>query len=220
VTPEEYRQGRRRLRELLPWARAEAKKPGAEIRGKSALYDTTAAYVTEDNLEALLIYPAPLGGWHCDVMFKDVPPAVPNCMGSPVATPFRTRAEAEDHGKWLLVSLLTIAQQPKGNGNPVFLLYGAVLRLLPEAIAAAARAEPDSVDRGYGSKEHAVNRIKETLAEVCPEGFTVDAFNKTMAREKKARLLAVLHIAALSGLFAYPPRLDQPPAAEASETRH
>lgn len=212
MTPD-IRAGRRRLRELLPWARAEAAKGTGRFELKSTLAKATAAYVTEDNLDALIIYPAPLGGWHADMLFKKVPPGVPNTMGTPVEKPCRTRAEAEEAAKAILVMMLTMAQQAQPPAPPVFMLHDFDVRLLPEAIEAAAQAFPDE-PHAYESKEHAIERIEAVLAALFPEGFSGERFD-ALDLPNKARFLSVLHIAAVTGVFVYPPRRDKSP-----ETHH
>lgn len=221
----DFARGRRLLRELLPWARAEARKETGSVELKSALGRETAAYVREDNLDALLIYPAPLGGWHADVVFKRVPPGIPNSMGSPVERPLRTRREAEDVGKLLLVNMLRMARMEKSSGSPVFLLQGAAFTLPLEMYEAALGAFPEGAggsNGGYHSKEHAIRRIEETLAELCPGGFSVKAFNEEWDQGRKAELMSVLFIATLTGVYAYPPRRDATPSGhrEESAARH
>lgn len=219
--------GRRLLRELLPWARAEARKGDIIYEAQSALGNTAAAHVTLANLDALMIYPAPLGGWHADVLLKDAPPGAPNTMGTPVGQPCRTKPEAEEIGKRLLVMLCRLAAQNEANKTlppaPVFMLHGHTFRLLPElyqialALAPAGAGGPNG---GYESKERAIERIEETLAEFCPDGFDGKAFNSWDGM-KKAELLTVLHIAALTGVYVYPPRRDATPSGHrASDVRH
>ncbi|MGI4851991.1 MAG: hypothetical protein ACRYGR_08630, partial [Janthinobacterium lividum] len=70
--------GRRRLRQLLPWARAEARKTPFDGVQHSPLGRAQIQYARTANLDALIIYAAPLGGWHADVVFKSVPPGTPN----------------------------------------------------------------------------------------------------------------------------------------------
>lgn len=219
MTPEEYRQGRRRLRDLLPAAKAAVANDEGEVRATSAIATAMRGNVTEANFDAVVVVPAPLGGWHCDLMFKDVPPGVPNAIGSPVETPFRTRAEAEAHAKILLVTMLKLLQLPKGDPTPVFQLYGCAFKMLPEAVESVRRVLGDD-ELAYGSREVAIERIRDILTELCPTGFNVDDFNKRWPPIARAKLLTVLHMSVLSGVFRYPPRMDKPPAAEASETRH
>lgn len=227
-TREDYIRGKRLLRELLPWARAEARKGDTQFSAESKLGTVTASYVTEANLDALVIYPAPLGGWHADVVFKHTPPGVPNTMGSPVEHPLRTRREAEEMGKRLLVMLCTMAARNAAAkvapADPVFLLHGLAFTLMPKLYELALAAMPEGAggsEGGYETKERAIERIEEVLGNICPDGFDGDVFN-SLDRGQKAEILTVLHIAALTGVFAYPPRRDATPSGHRaqSEARH
>jgi hypothetical protein len=207
----DFARGQRLLRELLPWARAEASKDDSKAEIESALGKAAVTYLTEENLDALIIYPAPKGGWHADIVLKTVPPGIPNVFGTPVAHPCRTRAEAEDTGKRLLVSLLILAGRNAGAkpAPPVFMLDGWTFKLLPELYDVALAAFPDRVN-GYGTKLQAAGRVEAALDQLCPEGFDGDTYN-TWPREKQAQLLTVIHIAVLSGLYAWPMRQDAAP---------
>lgn len=216
--------GRKLLRDLLPWARAEARKGDVKYEDRSLLGRTTMSYVAEDNLEALSIYPAPMGGWHADLVLKHVPPGVPNVIGSPVGQPHATRAAAEASAKALLVGALTIAKQNReatvAKRPPVFILNGWSCELLPRLYEAALKHFPSRAGC-YSSKETAVERIEEVLQELCPDGFDGKAFNGWGA-EKKSRLLGVLHVAALTGIYVYPLRRDATPSGHEApvSTRH
>lgn len=216
--------GRRLLRQLLPWARAEARKPEFEVKLGSALGETTAAYVREDNLDALMIYPAPKGGWHADVVLKHVPPGIPNVMGTRVEQPLRTRAEAEEAGKSLLIFMVKLCERAKSTGDPVFLLHGWAFTLSLKVFELALKAMPEGAggpSGGYETKEQAIERIEDVLAELCPDGFDGEAFNG-WSPIRKARLLGVLTVAALTGVYVYPPRHDASPSGhtETSEAQH
>jgi hypothetical protein len=225
--PDAIEHGRWLLRELLPWARAEAKKLIAEggMLGfeLGALGAATSPYATEDNLDALVIYPAPLGGWHADVLFREVPLGVPSAMGSPVANPYKTQSEAAAAGKQLLVFILCMEAKGKAEKKePVFILHDCVFNLMPDAYEFLRSVDPKLVT-GYGSPEKAADRIAETLAKYFPDGFSYDAF-KAASPIATSRLMSVLHMAALDGLYVYPMRRDASPSghtdAEQSRTRH
>jgi uncharacterized protein with GYD domain len=143
----DFRRGRRLLRELLPWARAEARKDEAKFEATSALGKATVPYVTLANLDALLITEAPLGGWHADVVFKFTPPGVPNTMGTPVERPLRTRQEAEEVGKRLLVSMCVMAASNEvakaPAPDPAFLLNGYAFKLVPAVFKLALATMPE-----------------------------------------------------------------------------
>lgn len=211
-TEKDWERGRRLLKELLPWARAEAKKADAGFKAESALGRASITHVSEDNLDAIMIYPAPKGGWHGDVILKTVPPGVPNSFGTPVGTPCHTRAEAENHAKHILVSLLLIAERNE-NVTPekgrVFLLSGWSVRL-PAAVYEQALALMSEMRNGYGTPLQAAARVEQCLDELCPVGFDGKAFNN-WPREKQAALLTVLITATLSGLYAWPWRRDAAP---------
>jgi hypothetical protein len=209
-TEKDFERGRKLLKELLPWARAEAKK-GAELTMTSALGQSAGSYIREDRLRAVMIYPAPKGGWHADVVLENLPPGVPNTFGTRVEAPCRTRAEAEETAKRILVALLGAAELNRGKAErpPVFMLDKWSIALRPEIYDAALALMPHMAN-GYGSPLQAAVRVEETLADLCPEGFDGKAFGG-WPHAKKVELVTVLHIAALSGLYTWPWRRDAPP---------
>lgn len=212
----EYRKGQFRLRHLLPWARAEVSKCRGATELNSLLSLAQAKYIVETNFDSLVIHPAPLGGWHADLILKHVPPGIPNMIGSPVAEPFATRPEAMEGAKRLLVCALQIAAEHAllSDGNPVFLLYGYGFKLKPEVYQAANKVMPGY--RPYGSPEGAAERIEQVLQELCgDQEFDGEDFN-SWDQERKLHLIAVLHGAALSGLYAYPQRRDASPSGHAA----
>lgn len=197
-----FRQGRRRLQTLLPWAKAEARRAPAEVIQTSSLAAALAPYVTEANCDSLVVYRAPLGGWHADLIFKHVPPAIPNTMGSPVGNPLKTEAEAEEFAKRLLVMMLTAADRTPPASDPVFLLYGQAVRLIPQELGETP---------GYASFDAAIDRIEDILSLLFPEGYTPERC-AALSIEDTALLWGVLHMAALTGVYAYPARMPAPPS--------
>jgi hypothetical protein len=218
ATPEQINKGRVLLRTLLPWARAEARKAN-DSKMTSALGLATISQLRESMLYSLAIYPAPLGGWHADVIFRGMPPGYPNAMGTPAGQPCRTFREAEEHGKGILVALCRIAAQNEREKTepkkPVFQLYGVTIELKPEIYALALAGQPEGAggpNGGYVSKEHAIERIEETIAKLLPDGIGLDQI-KTLDHMSLSRLMAVLHIASLTGVFRYPPKPDASPGS-------
>ena len=210
---DDLRQGKRLLRELLPWARAELAKEHDYAEAETRLGEATLSYVTEDNLAALMIVRAPKGGWYADLVLKSVPPGVPNVIGTPVDTPLRTRAEAEERAKRTLVMALVVARRNAETKPqalpPVFTLCGWAIKLSPVVLPTALKLMPEGA-AGYGTPLQAAGRVEATLDQLCPEGFDGEAFN-TWPREKQARLVGVLHVAALSGLYVFPMRQHKAP---------
>lgn len=208
-TDHDFERGRKRLRELLPWARAEARKTRPNTTEESALAGVTFPYATEDNLDALMIYPAPLGGWHADVVLKEVPPGIPNAMGTPVGTPLRTRQEAEEHGKAILVGICSMPKREIKPGS-VFLLFKIAVHLPPlphELLEFGRRLSADTEAR-----EEAIARIEQLLTEYrLDDSCDVARFNR-LDQFEKAFLMAALTRATMAGVYAYPPRRDKSPS--------
>jgi hypothetical protein len=214
------RAGRRRLRELLPWARAEARKDkeGRVVRG-TALADAVYPYVIEKNFEALVIYRAPLGGWHADLLLKGCPPGVPNAMGSPVAQPFRTHEDAEGGARSLLVTAVRITMEnAKEAAEPAFLLYDSVITMNQDFLHGIEALRPPSY-----TKERAIEMIADAITKTMPDGYSVAGFNE-LEHRAKSLVLSAVYVAATVGVLAYPPRRDATPsghsAAETSQARH
>lgn len=202
---QEDREGRQRLIAWLEQAKEDAKDVLKAEFG-TPLGRTQSSYLSYDKLDQVRIYPAPKGGWHADVILKDLPPGIPNAMGTPVETPCKTREDAEKVGRGILAGV--VAQIEK-NGKqaplpPVFLLHGYSFPLVPKVFEAAAQLD---FMGGYGSDLRAVARLEEVIDALFPDGFDVNQFNN-FDNDRKATLLAVLHQCVLSGLFRYPMRKD------------
>lgn len=207
---QEAREGRQRLVAWLEQAKEDAREVLKAEYG-TPLGRAQSSYLSYDKLDMVLIYPAPKGGWHADVVLKDMPPGIPNSIGTRVETPCKTREEAEMAGRGILAGIVAQIEQ---NGKqeplpPVFLLHGWKFPLIPGFFMFALRAMPAGFN-GYGSPLQAAVRIEQALGELCPRGFDGHEFNG-WSQDKKAELLSVLHIAVLSGLFCYPMRKDGEP---------
>ena len=224
IERETIAQGRRRLKQLLPAARARVRKGVAKMEAASDLGAAHLSNLTEDNLDALVVYPAPLGGWHADVLLQGMAPGLPNSLGTPVGQPVATREEAEKRCTDMLDMLLAVIERNQAEKvtprAPVFLLYGWTLQLNSTLYETVLAVYPERAN-GYGSPERAEERVAETLATLAPDGFDGEQFNQ-WPRERKVELLTVLHIAALSGLYRYPAKRDASPSghSEMSEARH
>lgn len=203
------RQGRRRLADLLPWARAEAAKPGFEYQ-LGALGRAQAAHIIEDNFAALVVVQAPLGGWHADLMLKETPAGFPNALGSPVESPLASKREAEDFAKRLLCYAVAISAQAKTDPTPpVFLFYDWSIDLQAALMAKASKGWGGHLGAPYMQQ-----RAIETLDSMVHEFFHGDVTDQRLRQlsDHQDRLLSLaLHAAALNGIFAYPIRRDAPP---------
>lgn len=205
---DDVRRGRRRLRELAPWARAEAAKGSSRVTEKSGLAAVVGYHATEAKLDCVMIYPGPAGGWHADVMLKDMPDGAPNTLGSPVEKPFATRAEAEEAAKGILVALFLLMRQRQADPpSRVFLLYQCDCKLSAEAF--------DLIQGGpMVSKEEASRVLTSIVEYIFPGCKTVIPEDiDRLSQKQRAVLWTAMHLAAQSGVFAYPLREDKPPGS-------
>jgi hypothetical protein len=204
---------RRLLLELLPIARAGIARGDLLVEPVSGLAEASISHLTEANLDGIMIYPAPLGGWHCDVVFRNTSAGMPNCWGTPVGSPLATRELALAHAPRLLGCVLVAMAMPKTPMAPVFRLFDANYVLKQDILDWAVKARPDTKG-GLDSKEQAETRLREVLRILClkdPE-TELEGFDDWPFQKKEA-LLTVLHIAALTGVFVYPVRKDGLPEA-------
>jgi hypothetical protein len=93
---------------------------------------------------------------------------------------------------------------------PAFLFYGYEIPLKPEIYQPALAEIPEEF-RGYESPQRAIARLDAFMAELPPHSSDDVDFNG-WDRERRTTLMSVIHTAALSGLFAYPPRRDTSPS--------
>jgi len=214
MTKSEDAEARRLLQEVLPWAREQLATADTRAESSSTLGETTFAHITEDKFEGLYIYQGPKGGWHADITFRNMPRGIANAIGSPVESPFRTRAEAEGAGKQLVVLALEVSRKNAERAaaekpDPVFRLYDLEFKLRSDLPSALVHFMPELL-AGYGSPLQAAGRIESLLDEMCPRGFNAHVFKK-WDMEKQMKLIAVLQCSVVSGLYVYPPRQDQAP---------
>ena len=193
--------GRRLLQILLPRAREQLANGKATWQPMSALGRAQAPYLRIDNVDAVMIYQAPKGGWHGDVVLRSVPDGVPNVLGSPVENPCPTREMAVELVTGLLAQIIGSEDTAKEMGPPAFLFHGFEFTLIPELMMIAP---------AYESVDHALNRLAETEREVFPTGVPTD---EIVIDGGKARLISVIYMAAKTGVFRYPPKLDAEPGA-------
>lgn len=199
----ELLEGRRLLRELLPRARQETMN--VDNASMSSLMKATLPFITEENLDALLVYEAPVtGGWLADLVFKNVPPGVCNIFGTPTGYPHLTREAAIEYGVTLISLALTMSSQKptvSEDTKPAFLYFGTVFSLdtamLGFLIAQGAK---------YDSIKHAHDRINEVTQSLFRDRRR-PTFERiqSLLKDDVARLMSVLYMAAMTGVLRYPP---------------
>lgn len=194
--------GRRLLQILLPRAKERLKDAEHSWQPMSALGRAQAPYLKIENVEAVMIYQAPKGGWHGDVVLKEVPDGVPNVLGTPVEHPCPTREMAVDMAIGLLVQIMATKELPPPVALPAFLFHGCEIHLVSDILEQIP---------GYESVEHALKRLGEIEHELFPSGIPEEF---TLKGEEAASLMAVVHMAAKNGVYRYPPKEDREPSPE------
>lgn len=209
---EVMRQGRRRLKALLPALRAqaarEAKLGGPVLEPTTGIGQGMMQFLPSARLDALNIYPGEKGGWIADVVLKGVPQGYGNTFGTPVALPHPTREAAEAEGRRLVINVLKeqarLAASPPPAVDPAFVLHGVQVTLprrFFDTLRDAARGEEV---RGYGSQAAARARIDEVVAELMPGGVSAEAIGG-LEGEPATLLMAVLAMASMDGVKRHPP---------------
>jgi hypothetical protein len=202
-----YEEGCRRLREWLPSAHEDVVSGKV---GQMVPYSTMAKsvlpFINEDNFEALLIHPAAKGGWQTNLLLKSTPMGTSSILGSPADTPFETHSEAVEFARRMLMHCVAIAlanrENPPETQPLKFRLFDWTVELSPEALK-AGEGLSESID-----EDVAIGRITEMLGELCPGGFSPDLFG-TWTKYDKTRFMMVIHVAAMAGVFGYPPESSE-----------
>lgn len=210
------REGRRRLRALLPKALAAAAQDAAPVlESRTGIGRALFSYLTEDNFHALEVYRGRLGGWQADLVFKDLPPGVVTRMGTIVSNPHETKQEAEAEGYKLLVSVLAaIAKSPPDvrRSPRVFQLYNLEIPLPDSVMLVAMKAQPPFADL-RSAQQSAITYLEEKLHELMPSGFTSQSF-EALPYSAKVSICAAAAKAAARGVVKYPEREALPPRSQ------
>ena len=201
-TDRQYRDGARLLRKLLPKAKAMVPEIKAEARseiGKAAM-----PYLREDNLQAVMIYEVPTGGWMADVLCKHVPPGISNAFGTPVGEPLSSREEALEGAVRTLAVALAMSSQAVPT-EPMFQYYDCSFTLHADLLALMS-----ANGAGYESVEHAHRRLTEITKVLFPNGYTYERM-EALPEERRRMLFAVAHMASLTSVLRYPPLIPGKP---------
>lgn len=212
-TMQEVRQGVRRLHGLLPKARAAVRRGEHKVGGLSPIAQAQQPWVREENFSALVIYSAPLGGFHADLQLTYAPPGISNVLGTPVQSPCRNRAEAETAAYGILCLALQLEADTKAagavpGGNRQFLFYSIGVTLPARVYNEALDAFPNV--EAVLSEANALERLGEVT--IALFGGATPTYERVMALspEAKARLQAACLVATLVGIFRYPAKRHMP----------
>ncbi len=193
---------------MLPIARRKAEQESDPfIMPLSEVGEAQWKYLTEDNLDAVMVYEISAGAWHADVVMKKVPEDTPNGLGSPISSPLQSRGEAMQFAQSVLTSVMLIAKanrEKRPFPQRVFTLFDHPFELrasvLNEVIRNAARLNP------YASKDDAINRTREMLAQVgFADSYSPDKL-KHLTRNKAIVFFSAIYSAAAHGILEWPPK--------------
>ncbi len=195
--------GKLLLQQLIPVSQKEIENnPQMHTEAMSSLGRNTSAFVTMENLESIVIYQAPLGGWHADVLLKNVPPGIPNVMGSPVAAPFKTKEQAFEGAQHILTAVLLLMKYEKPKEvNPTFHFFDYVFTLNQEIFN-------NLREKGLSSekfmKSSCIDMMDDFMSTFFPNGYKND-YDKWDSKIKQL-FLTIIHMNVFAGNYHYPPR--------------
>lgn len=218
-TKNEFREGRQRLRDLMPRARAyleEHRDMG--VTSASAVANSTLFYVREDNLDSLTITRGERGGWIADVHLIKVPAGVASALGTPVQSPHATREAAEESAVLLLAYVLAAARDlPAKPAERVFefhLINVPLPERIMEKIDSTVAANPDLA----WPMPYATARLDQLADELFGGVVTVEKAN-ALTITQKAYFHSTLALASVAGLFRWLPIEPMPVRADANGSR-
>lgn len=204
---------RRLLEQMMPRALEQASaKKGFEPGDASDLFKALRPYIRTEILEGVHVYRTRLGGWHADVVLKDVLPlGLPRILGTATALPCATRSEAEQSAVAILAVLIGLARENERKGEPqkpgdaVFMLDDLSLRIpiamLEELVATI----------GMPDTEYVLKRLSEIRQELTDRPKLDEAAVRRLDPEQMASLHAVAAMALLAGIPRWPQPEDAPP---------
>jgi hypothetical protein len=225
ITDKEMREGRARLREMLPDLRkgVSLTDPNGMMRPLTAQGQSVLGRVRFENLDALVIRRS-VGGWHADVILTGMPVGVSNVMGTPEAAPLPSREEALRAGTGILRQLCRLAVEnelayrevPAKDTRP-FQIHGHVFdmpgRLIDDITAvwgAHGRELVPDAEAARGQLTAALDR------HMGGDRFDPGLFS-ALAEEDRGLILISMATLMVFGDFRHPERPQAEPAPEEDE---
>lgn len=172
----QMKDGRSRLKRLLPEARAYARvairNPDIQMRVNTVKGMATQRYIQVENFRALVIYRTPRG-WYADLLLKNVPPGVSDVMGTPMSMPHTNRDEAEEAAIQILQSMCLqsimneglVSDTSKGDVRP-FKLFNISIPLPGETVDICVTVIAITGQTILEARNYALGRMNETCARI------------------------------------------------------
>jgi hypothetical protein len=209
---------RQLFRQLAPKAKRLAREFKTELVDSTAVADSFLAVGCKP--VGVHVYPAELGGWHADIIFGNVPPGMPNTIGTPATLPCATRKEALDRAVMMLAAIFAARtrSKPAVPDEVIFELYGVNCAFRAASIATLAKAAlPDVAPAAWG-------RLLDT--ELLAAGELVHAADYVpeidrLPQAVRRRLGKIMAAALAHGVFRHPMPVPASPSGHAmSATMH
>lgn len=181
----------------------------------SLLAQSMLPHLKKNSMKALHVYEADLGGWHCDLELRGMPPGINSVLGTPVAMPCETREKAEEFGDLIVASILSFIE--KGSSTPIdpslkdgkityFEFHRHSFPLPIEMLEFMKTVAPPDIDEAYAQK-----RLRDMEALYVVDGeFDGERWNN-LPKETKLEFISVLVVATLHGIPRWPPNEAAPP---------
>lgn len=177
------------------------------------------AVLRRKNLAGLSIHQEAGHGWFADLLFKDLPPHLSNCIGTPNHQPLPSEAEARQAGiRLLAIALFTIMRREDPASVPTepetdpdtcnFGFFGCWLSLPRKAVALTQAAASAWVSDGgsYDFSEPAVRQRLDQIKQTCfGPGEVTRAGLKALSSDHQEAITALCAIAVSIGLVRHPP---------------
>ena len=211
--PTNKMRARRLLASIMEEARKEADKGGFETGHASHLFENMARYLDEDKLDGIHIYPAPLGGWHTDLSFKDMPTGTPPVVGTPKAHPCKSREEAVDTAVQMLAAIIGDIrnkddQDANGERTAAFEIDSVTLYVPVDMLDEIRSAAGPT---GLPADDYVRSRLDETRKKFGGKrGIDADVM-ESLTHEQKMELHVVAAMALLAGFIRWPESMDMAP---------
>jgi hypothetical protein len=218
-----FKEGRRRLKEMLARARAEAKKTegGSALQANSVLGQSVMSHIRESNLGALVVYEDGPGKWYGDLVLKGLPPGVPDILGTPTSTPRSSQKEALRDAYYILVGILraihereTTPREKPQEDQRVFRLYDFEFTLPGEAVDTVFGLSIVSDLAEDYSGDDALDFVRRKVEAITKGEELTDELLDTATEDQKAHLMAAMATALAHGEFSYPRRETSHPPEE------
>lgn len=207
------REGRKRLKKLLPAAMREAKKrlgDGSFEAQQSLMADVVIRHAEPSNLDGVMVYRTERG-WYADLVMREVPLGASNVMGTPADMPRMSREEAEKDGYQVLVAALFGWMRSKEDANSsshgdvrVFKLHGRDFPIPGNVVDSARAALEGRGDIIEGEADMMRGYLISSLVDIMGGDRFEDDLWKNANDEARMKVVANMTMLLAVGHFFHP----------------